>query len=216
MFKSIIFPIWEIIGGAFLGIACGMVFSYLLKKIEFSEDGIFVLSLFLPFFLWGISQHIKVSPILSCMVLGATFINLYKEKASLSANLIDNIMTPFFVLFFGSVGMTIKLINLKQLGAISLLYCIGRTLGKCMGAYWGGVIAQTEEKIKKYLGPALMNQAGVAVGLAYLAFHELPGYENLTNIVLTSIAITTAIFQFVAPIGVQYSIRKAQEVTGVR
>ena len=216
IFKSIIFPIWEIIGGAFLGIACGMVFSYLLKKIEFSEDGIFVLSLFLPFFLWGISQHIKVSPILSCMVLGATFINLYKEKASLSANLIDNIMTPFFVLFFGSVGMTIKLINLKQLGAISLLYCIGRTLGKCMGAYWGGVIAQTEEKIKKYLGPALMNQAGVAVGLAYLAFHELPGYENLTNIVLTSIAITTAIFQFVAPIGVQYSIRKAQEVTGVR
>jgi len=147
------------------------------------------------------------------MVLGATFINLNKEKASVSGNLIDNVMTPFFVLFFGSVGMAIKLINLKQLGAISLLYCIGRTAGKCIGSYWGGVIAQSEDKIKKYLGPALMNQAGVAVGLAYLALHELPGYENLTNIILTSIAITTAIFQFIAPLGVQYSIKKAKEAT---
>ena len=68
-----------------------------------------------------------------------------------------------------------------------------------------------EEKVKKYLGPGLFNQAGVAVGLAYLTFHELPGFKTLGETILVSIAITTAIFQFFGPIGVQFAIKKAGE-----
>jgi len=211
LLSSILNPLWEILGGTFLGFGIGFLFSLILKNFKFSEDGIFTLSLGIPFLTWGIAQWINISPILSCMVVGATLINLDKEKGLQTNKILDKVMTPFFLLFFGSVGMEIKITKLMQVGLISLLYCLGRTIGKWIGGYIGGAIAQVEEKVKKYLGPGLFNQAGVAVGLAYLTFHELPGFKTLGETILVSIAITTAIFQFFGPIGVQFAIKKAGE-----
>ena len=211
LLSSILNPLWEILGGTFLGFGIGFLFSLILKKFKFSEDGIFTLSLGIPFLTWGIAQWINVSSILSCMVVGATLINLDKEKGLQTNKILDKVMTPFFLLFFGSVGMEIKITKLMQVGLISLLYCLGRTIGKWIGGYIGGAIANVEEKVKKYLGPGLFNQAGVAVGLAYLTFHELPGFKTLGETILVSIAITTAIFQFFGPIGVQFAIKKAGE-----
>ncbi|MCD6408520.1 cation:proton antiporter [bacterium] len=210
---SILKSLWEIFGAIGLGFIFGFLFSYMVKKIQFSEDGIFSLSLAIPFLVWGIAQEIKVSPILSCMIVGATLINLNKEKGIQTSKILDNVMTPFFILFFGSVGMKIRITGLTKVGLISLLYCIGRTVGKWLGGYCGGSIAKVEEKIKKYLGPGLFNQAGVAVGLAYLTFHEFPGFQSFCETILVSIAITTAIFQFFGPLGVQFAIKKAGEVT---
>ena len=211
LLSSFFLPVWEIIGAIILGGISGMIFNYVLRKINFSQDGIFVLSVAIPFLIWGIAQWMKVSSILSCMIIGTVLINLNPEKGNLSNSLVDNVMTPFFVLFFGSVGMTIKLAHLHRVGLISVFYCIGRSIGKYTGAYWGGRLAKAEEKIKKYLGSALLDQAGVAVGLAYLAAHELTGFEHLSNILVVSIALSTAIFQFLAPLGVQFSVKKSGE-----
>ena len=211
LISSLLSPIWEIFGALILGIVFSLLFHFFLKKISFSRDEMFILSLCLPFILWGIADFIKVSQILSCMMFGAIFINLNPKEGSLLSKLIDNVMTPFYILFFASVGMAIKLSGLEALGLISVLYCIGRSVGKYMGCFLGGVIAKAEDKIKKNLGPALLNQAGVAVGLAYLVSYELPNFPNLANLILITIALTTAIFQFIAPIGVQYAIKRSGE-----
>lgn len=208
---AILRALWEILGAAGLGIVFGFLFSYLLKKVNFSEDGLFTLSLSIPFLVWGIAQQINVSSILSCMVVGTTMININKEKGIQTTRNIENIMTPFFILFFGSVGMQIKIKGVLAVGLTSLAYCLGRTVGKWIGGYAGGTIAKTEEVIKKYLGPGLFSQAGVAVGLAYLTAHEFPGFKDFGNVILSAIAITTAVFQFFGPLGVQFAIKKAGE-----
>ena len=213
LLHSLIKPFWEIVGGVILGFSFGAFLSFISRKPIISEDGMFTLSIGIPFLVWGIAQQINVSSILSCMVTGATFINLNKEKGSQSSRIVDHIMTPLFILFFGSVGMKIKISGFAKLGLLSIIYCIGRSIGKWLGGYAGGTIAGVEDKIKKYLGPGLFSQAGVAVGLAYLASQELPGFVELANTLLTTIAITTAIFQFFGPLGVQYSIKKANECT---
>jgi len=211
LIPSLILPVWEITGALILGAAFSFITSFIINRFSFSRDGMFTLFLSLPFIVWGAANFIKASAILSCMVFGAVFINLSPKRGNLAAQIIDNIMSPFYILFFASIGMAIKLSGMKSLWIISILYCIGRSLGKYAGSYLGGVIAKAEEKIKKYLGTALLNQAGVAVGLAYLVSHELPGFPKLSNAILITIALTTAIFQFLAPVGVQYSADKSRE-----
>lgn len=209
--SSILNPLWEIIGAFLIGGFGGFSVNYLIRKISFTKEGFFVLSLSFPVFIWGLAGFFNVSAILSCMFFGAFLINLNEEKCSIFIKSLDDVMTPFYILFFASVGMSIKLASLHSLWIIAILYCVGRATGKLAGAYLGGEIAKVDEKIKKYLGPALFNQAGVAVGLAYLAVHEIGGHEEFSNLILTTIALTTAIFQFVSPLGVQFAIKKAGE-----
>jgi Kef-type K+ transport system membrane component KefB len=93
-----------------------------------------------------------------------------------------------------------------------ILYCIGRSIGKITGCSLGGVIARSESKVKKYLGFAMLPQAGVAMGLAFLAAQALPGYE-LGDTILTVTATTTIVFGLLAPPLVQYAAKKAGEAS---
>ena len=74
----------------------------------------------------------------------------------------------------------------------------------------GGVLSKSEPKIKKYLGFAMLDQAGVAIGLAFLAAQALSGYE-LGGKIITLMATTTVVHGFLAPPLIQYAVKKAGE-----
>lgn len=76
----------------------------------------------------------------------------------------------------------------------------------------GSLIAKAETKLQKYLGIVLLNQAGVAVGLAAHAANEIYS-SHLEAIIITPIAVTTTIFQIVSPLGTQYAVKKVGEAT---
>ena len=207
---TFIHPLWEIFGAVLLGGITGFVFSYFAKRSHLTTDHTFVITTATAMLSWGISKMIGVSSILTCMILGMTVINLHIDIAIRSDKLIDNIMTPIFILFFATIGMAISFSQLSNIWAIVLVYCIGRSLGKMAGCSAGGAISKSETKITKYLGIALLNQAGVAVGLAFLAAQEL-SKSGLSNIIITLMATTTALFQILSPLGTQFAIKRAGE-----
>ncbi|MFP3899102.1 MAG: cation:proton antiporter [Dehalococcoidia bacterium] len=205
------YPLWEIFGGLGLGAAIGSATAYLSKRIHLSSDQIFVVSLAVAVLGWGLAEMIGVSAILTCMALGTAVINLNVHVGNRSNELIDNIMTPVFVLFFAAIGMEMDFSLFGLMWPLVAMYCVGRSIGKIAGCSLGAVISRSEPAIKKYLGLAMLDQAGVAMGLAFLAAQALSGYE-LGGTIITLMATTTVVHGLISPPLIQYAVKKAGEV----
>jgi Kef-type K+ transport system membrane component KefB len=204
------YPLWQIFGGLGLGGVTGIALSYFTKKIHLSSDHIFVISIAVAILCWGLAEMIGVSAILTCMALGTAVINLNVQIGSRSNELIDNIMTPLFVLFFAAIGMQMDFSLFHFVWPLVVMYCVGRSIGKITGCSLGGALSKSEPKIKRYLGLAMLPQAGVAMGLAFLAAQALSSYE-LGDTVVTLATATTIVFGLFSPLAVQYAVRKAGE-----
>jgi len=209
---SFTYPLWEIFGGLGLGGAIGIAIAYFTKKIHLSSDHIFVVSIAAAILCWGLAEMIGVSAILTCMALGTAVINLNVQIGNRSNELIDNIMTPIFVLFFAAIGMAMDFSLFHLMWPLVIVYCVGRSIGKITGCSIGGILSRSEPKIKKYLGPAMLDQAGVAIGLAFLAAQALSGYE-LGGTIITLMATTTVVFGLFSPLAIQYAVKKAGEAS---
>jgi len=141
---------------------------------------------------------VGVSAILTCMALGTAVINLNVQIGTRSNELIDNIMTPVFVLFFAAIGMQMDFSLFTLMWPLIIMYCVGRSIGKITGCNIGGVLSRSEPKIKKYLGLAMLDQAGIAIGLAFLAAQALSEYE-LGGTIIALMATTTVVHGLLAP-----------------
>jgi len=207
---SFTYPLWQIFGGLGLGGAIGIAIAYFTKKIHLTSDHIFVVSLAVAMLCWGLAEMIGVSAILACMALGTAVINLNVQIGTRSNELIDNIMTPVFVLFFAAIGMALDFSFFHLMWPLIIMYSVGRSIGKIAGCSLGGILSKSEPKIKKYLGLAMLDQAGVAIGLAFLAAQALSGYE-LGGTIITLMATTTVVHGLLSPPLIQYAIKKAGE-----
>ena len=104
---------------------------------------------------------------------------------------------------------------LPQMGLIGIFYILLRTAGKFGGTWFGAKISNAAASVKKYLGFALFSQAGVAIGLAISASHELAACgENgvlLGQLAINVITATTFIVQLIGLPFVKFAIVKAKE-----
>ncbi len=205
-------PLWEIFGAVLLGVLIGFLVSFFTNKTKLISDHIFIISIGTVMLSWGIAQIIGVSAILTCMVFGTVMINFNVSISNQSNRLIDSIMSPVFILFFAAIGTQIDFARFREMLGLVLIYCAGRSLGKILGCGLGGALSHSEGKIVKYLGIALLNQAGVAVGLAFLAAQELSAYQ-MGGLITTLMATTTAVFQILSPLGTQFALKKSGEST---
>ncbi|MCK4843403.1 MAG: cation:proton antiporter, partial [Dehalococcoidia bacterium] len=115
-------PLWEILGGLGLGGMIGVATAYFTKKIHLSSDQVFVVSLAVALMCWGLAEMIGVSAILTCMALGTAVINLNTHVGNRSNELIDNIMTPVFILFFAAIGMAMDFSLFRLMWPLIIIY----------------------------------------------------------------------------------------------
>lgn len=211
--SSLVSALWEILGGLGLGGAIGIAVSSLAKRIHLSSEHIFVAFMAIVVLCWGLAEMIDVSAILACMALGIAVINVNAHVGKQSNQSIDNVMTPVFVLFFGAIGMAMDFSLLYLIWPAVIVYFAGRTAGMMAGCRIGAALSSSEPKVRKYLGLALLNQAGIHMGLAFLAAQTLAGHE-LGRTIVTIMAITTAAYGLFAPLALQYAVKKAGEAGG--
>ncbi|MFX1505953.1 MAG: cation:proton antiporter [Promethearchaeota archaeon] len=123
------------------------------------------------------------------------------------------IASPLVALFFVLIGLNLEISSLTQIGFLGLLYLIGRTAAKSIGAYFGASIVKAEETVRKYLGPCLYSQAGVALGLAVLISDKLAtfGVPEMGLLILNTITATTIVFQIFGPLAIKWAVQKAGE-----
>jgi Kef-type K+ transport system membrane component KefB len=101
------------------------------------------------------------------------------------------------VLFFVLAGAEADLTRLKDLGVVGTTYVLLRCVGLVAGAYIGGTIAGVDRSHRRWMGPAIFPQAGVALGMALVAGQRFPQIrEDLLAVVIGS----TILFEVVGPI----------------
>ena len=167
----------------------------LLMPAKRSTDNKLIISVALLFAFCGVCAMMEVSPLLGCMAMGTVYTNI-AENDKLFKQL-GYFSPPILLLFFVRSGMNFKLNALfsasGNLGGVPLIavgvgYFIVRILGKYVGAWLGCAAVGKEKRTRKYLGLALIPQAGVAIGLAALGARTLGGVmgNDLETIILAS------------------------------
>jgi len=193
--KEIMLPILYNILALALGFFCGYFLSRLLIPSR-SKDNRLILAIAMLVGIAGICASYDISPLLACMVFGASYINFTRDKKLYRQ--INNFTPPIMSIFFVVSGMNLDITALKTVGAIGLGYFVVRIIGKYLGTYISCVILKMDKKIRNYMGLALIPQAGVAIGLAFLGERLLPDEKG--KLLLTIILASSVLYEMVGPV----------------
>lgn len=184
-----------------LGVFCGYFLSRLLIPAR-SRDNRLILAIAMLLGLSGICAAIDISPLLSCMVFGAFYINLTEDKKLFRQ--INSFTPPVMSIFFIVSGMNLDLKALSTVGAVGVCYFLIRIVGKYLGTYISCMVMKTSTAIRNYMGFALIPQAGVAIGLAFLAQRMLPPQTG--NLLLTIILSSSVLYEMVGPVSAKTAL----------
>lgn len=198
---------WELGGALILGIGLGIPMAYLTGRIQPGEPTL-VEALGVVFLCGGIAIWLGVSFILASMVLGSVVANLARHHTR-PFHAIEGIEWPFMILFFVLAGASLRIDALYHVGLTGAAYVILRVTGRFLGAWMGGVITRAGPVVRRWMGMALMPQAGVALGMALVATERCP---NVGGIILTVVIAATVVFELIGPVLTRIALVRAGEV----
>jgi hypothetical protein len=76
-----------------------------------------------------------------------------------------------------------------------------------VGGWIGARLVNVPARERPWYGPALLAQAGVAVGMALVAAQEMPEHASL---ILNLVIGTTVLFEIVGPLVTAYAVRRVE------
>jgi Kef-type K+ transport system membrane component KefB len=209
IFLQILEPFYEIFVSIAVGAAVGFVL--LLGCKWFTGRGNRIsLVVALLFLLIFVVNWLGGSTLLAAMAMGFLFVNLSPVYEDIN-NLTYFVTPPIFMMFFVLSGAELNLSILTMVGAIGVIYVLSRVAGKIFGAWWGAKLTKAEPIVAKYLGFALVPQAGVAIGLSLVATQVLsPEMGSQIRVVILA---ATLIYELTGPIITKITLQKAGEIS---
>lgn len=193
----------EIIGALILGIVIGVPAAYLTGRIKQGEP-MMTEAVGIVAICGGLALWLEVSYLLAAITMGAVITNTAKHH-NYPFHAIENIEPLFMLVFFTLAGASLQLSSIHTIGIIGIAYIASRIVGKYFGARIGGRLAQADGRTKQWMGPALLPQAGVAIGMALVAANQYPEYRHI----LLPLAISTTIFfEIIGPIFTRLALHK--------
>jgi len=200
-------PLVEIGGSLLVGTAIGLVLSFALKYFH-SETNRLPLVICAVLLGTALADVLHLSSLLTLMMCGAAVANLREDCEQVLA-ITDRWTPALFLLFFVISGAELDLAVLPTVGLLGIAYLVLRSAGKYFGARLGSAMAGAEENIRKYLGVALLPQAGVAIGMCQIVAAEFPTYGPQVQAVILS---ATLIYELVGPLLTKMVLTKAGEI----
>ena len=158
----------------------------------------------------GLSDYLEVSPLLSCMFLGMIQANTV-TRDKLADTVFANFEPAILAVFFTLAGLHLSFDQAGKAGLAALLFFSFRGVGKLLSCRWAMKVAEATEGVRRYLGPALLPQAGIAIGLVILlqddkVFQRHPAILDLfVAIVLTVVTMN----EIVGPIATRYALKRS-------
>jgi Kef-type K+ transport system membrane component KefB len=193
---SILHAMAQICSALLLGALAGFLLHLATKKLERNNE-IFIISLGLVCILTAVATSLHISPLLAGMVAGAVLAN-FSHKSIKVLTVLDSLSPPLYAAFFAIAGteLDFSVFSSGPVLLLGLVFIVARAVGKYGGVLAGAVVARSDRLIKRYLGLAMLPQAGVAIGLALFlqtapflqeGLHE---YSRLmVNVVLLSVFV---------------------------
>ena len=196
------------IGGAILiGIVLGIPMAFLTGRVRPGEPTL-VEAVGVVFLCGGFALWLDVSYLLASIVLGTVVANCARHHTR-PFHAIEDIEWPFMVLFFVLAGATLELQTLGKIGAVGAGYICLRIVGRFIGVWTGSFLSKAGQTFRRWMGLALMPQAGVAIGMALITSQEFP---RLGETILPVAIGATVFFELIGPILTRIALSRAGEI----
>jgi mannitol/fructose-specific phosphotransferase system IIA component (Ntr-type)/Kef-type K+ transport system membrane component KefB len=158
---------------------------------------------------WGAAVGLNKSGILACSFAGLAVTNLRHESVRSAEAYLHSIGGVLFAAFYTLAGMKLNFGLVFPLIGLVLLFFGSRFLGKYVGAFAAMQIAGVTDRVRNYLGLALLPHGGVAVGLILLVETGFPAEasETVTTVGLAALAMN----QLLGPSATRFSLAQAGE-----
>ncbi|WP_103762806.1 cation:proton antiporter [Roseovarius confluentis] len=199
----------DILGGVALGVALGVPAALLTGRLTPGEPQQ-AEAIGIVFLTAGLALWLEVSFLIAGMTAGAVVVN-FAQHHERAFHEIEHVQWPFMILFFLLAGATLELDALLGLGWAGVLYLGLRILARIWGGFAGGWLAGASAAERRWYGPALLPQAGVAVGIALVAGEALPDWSG--TIMALTIA-STVVFEIIGPPLTLLAIRRVTRQDG--
>ena len=193
----------EVFGAVALGCVIGVPAAYLTGRLTPGQP-MLTEALGLVFICGGAALWLEVSFLVSAMVMGAVIANMATHH-DYPFHEIENIEWPVMVVFFMLAGASLEIGMLRELGLVGLVYLLARAGGKMSGAWFGARASRAGPAVERWMGLALLPQAGVAIGMALLAANRFPEYRQ---VILSVVISTTVLFELAGPAFTRLALRK--------
>ena len=201
-------PLLEIVISLVVGAAIGVVLTIGLGFFH-SRNNRLTAIICAVFLGTSLAELYHLSSLLLCMAIGAVMANFYHESEKM-VDLTEHWTPIILMLFFIISGAEIDLSIIPTVGILGLLYLISRSLGKYFGARIGATIVKESPNVKKYLGVALLPQAGVAIGMSQIVVANLPTEQGIQ--IRTVVLCATLVYELVGPLLTKLVLTKAGEI----
>ena len=196
----------EIGGSILLGFAVGLPAAILTGRLKQGQP-ILTEALSIVFICGGLAIWLELSYLITSIITGAVIANFAKHH-EYPFHAIEGIEWPFMVIFFVLAGASLEINSVMEAGLIGIVYILCRIAGKIIGARAGSYCCRTDESTKKWMGIALLPQAGVAIGMALVAANHFPEYRQ---IILSIVISSTVFFEIIGPVLTKTAILRAED-----
>ena len=204
---SILKPVLEIAEALLGGALLGVLFTVMLRFFKVQSNRM-VLAIAFVLVTSAVANALNISALLTTMAMGAVFANLCKNSSEVMS-LCDHVTPPVFMMFFVLSGAGLNLAILPSIGVVGVIYVVLRVMGKMAGAWFGATVMKADHNVRRWLGPALIPQAGVAIGLTVVAQQVVPQYAEVVRAV---VLCGTLIYELVGPGVAKWTLQKAGEI----
>jgi NhaP-type Na+/H+ or K+/H+ antiporter len=196
----------ELGGGVLLGVAVGLPSALLAGRLR-TGDPIFLHALAIVLVIAGVGLLLEVSVILAAVVAGAVVVNVDRSEER-PFDVLESVQWPFLAIFFIYGGAALSLEGVEAHTLLIVGYIALRLGGKLLGGYLSAVAVGMRGSARRWLGPALLPQAGIALGLALLAGDRFP---DLAETIVPVVVVSTVLFEFAGPIATQLALQRSGE-----
>lgn len=204
---SVLKPLYQIGGSLLLGAVLGAVFTLPLRFFKKPGNRL-AITIGMVFLAISLAGLLDLSELLVCMAMGALLVNVSSQAGNVMT-ITDGFTPPILMLFFVLSGAELDWHVLPTIGLVGIVYVLTRVAGKLLGAFVGAKVMHAPPVVSKFLGLALIPQAGVAIGLSLIAAQMMPVYgPTIRAVVLCG----TLIYEIVGPVITKISLIKAGEI----
>jgi PTS system fructose-specific IIC component len=159
---------------------------------------------------WGAAAGFGASGILACTFAGIIITNVQHETVRSAEAYLHAIGGALFAAFYTFAGMNLDFSLVLQAAELVLLYFFARFVGKYVGAFAAMSLAGVPNRVRNYLGIALLPHGGVAVGLILFVQAD-PRFSDVAATVTTVGLAALAINQLLGPSGARFALSRAGE-----
>ena len=216
-------PFIEVFGSIAFGMIVGTILSFVTNKFNKLRDDLQILTLlavFITISTIAIINHylrdygLSLSQLLANIMVGSMIANLSK-KPEKTFSAINDLATPFYVIFFTLAGASLDLAILGSdplLLLLAFVFVVARAFGKWSGIAIGARMVDAPPTVKKYLGIALLPQGGISIGLLAIVFAQMyPLYPAISTIIMISVLV----YETLGPLFAKFALSKAGEIGGL-